>query len=73
MADLVVLTDIYAAREKNTVGVSSRDLAERIPGAVYCPSLAEAADKLREIAQPGDLIITAGAGDIFTVGEMLVS
>ena len=73
MADLVVLTDIYAAREKNTVGVSSRDLAERIPGAVYCPSLAEAADKQREIAQPGDLIITAGAGDIFTVGEMLVS
>ena len=42
-ADLVVLTDIYAAREKNTVGISSQDLAERIPGALYRPSLPSAA------------------------------
>ncbi len=73
LADLVILTDIYAAREQNTIGISSRDLAERIPGALYCPSLPEAAEKLRELAQPGDLIVTAGAGDIYTVGEMLLS
>ena len=73
LADLVILTDIYAAREQNTIGISSRDLAERIPGALYCPSLPEAAEKLRELAQPGDLILTAGAGDIYTVGEMLLS
>ena len=73
LADLVILTDIYAAREQNTIGISSRDLAERIPGALYCPSLPEAAQKLRELAQPGDLIVTAGAGDIYTVGEMLLS
>lgn len=73
IADLVVLTDIYAARETNTVGISSKDLADQIPNAIYCPSLQEAADKLREIAQPGDLILTVGAGDIFTVGEKLVS
>ena len=72
LADLVVLTDIYAAREKNTIGISSRDLAEQIPGSLYCPSLAGAAAKLREIAQGGDLILTVGAGDVFTVGEMLV-
>ena len=71
LADLVVLTDIYAAREKNTIGISSRDLAEQIPGSLYCPSLAGAAAKLREIAQGGDLILTVGAGDVFTVGEML--
>ena len=69
----MILTDIYAAREQNTIGISSRDLAERIPGALYCPSLPEAAEKLRELAQPGDLIVTAGAGDIYTVGEMLLS
>ncbi len=72
LADLVVLTDIFAAREKNTIGISSRDLAERIPGAAYCPSLPEAAEALRKTARPGDLILTVGAGDIFMVGEMLV-
>ena len=73
LADLVVLTDIYAAREQNTVGISSRDLAEKIPGALYCPSLEAAAAKLRELARPGDLIVTVGAGDIYTVGEMMLS
>jgi len=73
LADLVILTDIYAAREQNTIGISSRDLAERIPGALYCPSLPEAAEKLRELAQPGDLILTVGAGDIYTVGEALAA
>lgn len=72
MADLVVLTDIYAAREKNTIGISSKDLADRIPGSIYCPSLESAANCLRELAQPGDLILTVGAGDIYTVGETLV-
>jgi len=71
-ADLVVLTDIYAAREKNTIGISSKELADQIPGSLYCPSLGEAADCLRELAQTGDLIITVGAGDIYTVGEALV-
>ena len=73
LADLVVLTDIYAAREKNTIGISSRDLVERIPGAEYCPSLLEAAELLRGVARPGDLILTVGAGDIYTAGEMLVN
>ncbi len=73
IADVVVLTDIYAAREQNTIGISSRDLADRIPNAYYCPSLRDAAEKLREIARTGDLIITVGAGDIYTVGEMLIS
>ena len=68
----MVLTDIYAAREKNTIGVSSKELADQIPGSLYCPSLGEAADCLRELAQTGDLIITVGAGDIYTVGEALV-
>ena len=71
-ADLLVLTDIFAARETNTVGVSSQDLAREIPGAVYCPSLKEAEERLRQLARPGDLILTVGAGDIYTVGKALV-
>ena len=72
LADVAVLTDIYATREQNTVGISSKDLVERIPGSVYCPSLEDAAAALRRIAGPGDLVLTVGAGDIFTVGKMLV-
>ena len=72
-ADVVVLTEIFAAREINTIGISSRDLAAQIPGALYCPTLEDAAEKLRELAQPGDLILTVGAGDIYTVGEALAA
>ena len=72
-ADAVVLAEIYAAREQNTLGISSADLCRKIPGAVYCSTLEETAQKLREIARPGDLILTVGAGDIYRVGEALVS
>ena len=72
-ADAVVLAEIYAAREQNTLGISSADLARNIPGSVYCPTLDDTARKLREIARPGDLILTVGAGDIYRVGEALVN
>ena len=73
LADVAVLTDIYAAREKNTIGISSRDLVDQSPGSVYCPTLEDAAAALRRLAGPGDLILTVGAGDIFTVGQALVN
>lgn len=71
--DVTILTDIYAAREKNTLGISAKDVADRIPGAEYCPSLDDVAARLRELAQPGDLILTVGAGDIYRVGETLAA
>ncbi len=70
-ADHVVLAEIYAARERNTVGISSRNLQERIEGAVYCETLPEVTEYLRSIAQPGDVILTVGAGDIYRAGEAL--
>lgn len=69
--DLVVLAEIYAARERNTVGISSRDIQQQIPGAVYCETLPEVTEQLRAIAQPGDVILTVGAGDIYRAGEAL--
>ena len=72
LADVAVLAEIYAAREQNTIGISSKDLAEKIPGAIYCPTLEAVTEKLRELAQPGDLILTVGAGDIYLAGEALV-
>ncbi len=69
--DLVILAEIYAARERNTVGISSKDLQEQIPGAVYCQTLPQVTEYLRQIAQPGDVIFTIGAGDIYRAGEAL--
>jgi len=70
--DLVVLAEIYAARERNTIGISSRDLMERIPGAMYCETLPEVTATLARLAQPGDVILTVGAGDIYRAGEALL-
>lgn len=71
-ADVTLLAEIYAAREQNTIGISSNDLAEKIPGSRYFASLPELTEYLKELAQPGDLILTVGAGNIYTVGETLV-
>ena len=70
--DHVVLAEIYAAREANTLGISSRDLAAKIPGSVAFDTLPEVAAYLRSIARPGDLIVTVGAGDIYKAGEMVL-
>ena len=69
--DMTLLAEIFAARETNEIGISSRDLAEKIPGSKYFATLEELSDYLKEIARPGDLILTVGAGDIYTVGEEL--
>ena len=70
--DVVILAEIYAARERNTVGISSRDIQKEIPGAVYCETLPEVTEYLRSIAQEGDVILTVGAGDIYRAGEALL-
>ncbi len=72
-ADIAVLAEIYAAREKNTIGISSRDLADRIPGARFFATLDEVTDYLAQLARPGDLILTVGAGSIYTAGEALLT
>ena len=76
LADLVVLADIYAAREKNTYGISSRDLLDRLKEkgtpCAYFPSFEEIEKFLLKNCINGDLLITMGAGDIVTVGEHLL-
>ena len=66
------MAEIYAARERNTVGISSRQLVDRIPGAIYCATLPDVTQTLRQLAQPGDVIFTIGAGDIYHAGEALL-
>ena len=71
-ADQVVLAEIYAARERNTIGISSKDLADQIPGSVFCETLPDVTAWLRENVQPGDVVLTVGAGDIYRAGEALL-
>ena len=73
-ADHVVVTDIYAARERNTLGVQAEDLVERMahPDVRYIPELDEATRYLAFKSRPGDVIITLGAGDVWKVGERLL-
>lgn len=69
--DVLLLAEIFAAREQNTIGISSASLAERVPGSQFYPSFDELEQALREQAQPGDIILTVGAGDVYKVGERL--
>ena len=71
--DIAILAEIYAAREANTQGISSADLCRNIPGSVYCSTLDKVTEQLSSLAQPGDLILTVGAGDIYKVGEKLLA
>ena len=71
-SDVLVLAEIYAARESNTVGISSADLAEQIPGSCFCETLPAVTEQLRGIIREGDVVITMGAGDIFRAGEALI-
>lgn len=75
-ADEVILADIYAARETDNLGVSSRDIADRIEklgtGVHYIPSFDEIETFILENCMHGDLLITMGAGDIVKVGEKLL-
>jgi UDP-N-acetylmuramate--alanine ligase len=70
--DVPVLAEIYAAREQNTVGISSAHLAQEVPGAEFFETLPEVTAYLRGIAREGDIILTVGAGDIYKAGEELL-
>jgi UDP-N-acetylmuramate--alanine ligase len=76
-ADLLVLTDIYAASEKPIEGVNSKTLLEAIKQhgqrrAYYHSDLATLSDYLLESIREGDLVLTLGAGNIVRVGEQLL-
>ena len=76
VADQVLLADIYAAREQNTIGISSKDLMDKINAlggnAEYLDSFEKISSHLRDSLKEGDLLITMGAGNINEVGEDLL-
>lgn len=76
LADEIVLAEIYAAREKDTLGISSRTLQAQIEklgrSCHYFPSFSEIEDFLSENCTKGDLLITMGAGDVVKIGDDLL-
>lgn len=74
-ADQVVVTEIYASRERDTLGMSGRQIVERItaPQAYFAPTLSEAREILLDDLAPGDLLLTMGAGDVWQVGEEVLT
>lgn len=76
MADLVVLADIFAAREQNTFGVSSKDILDRLKAkgteCYYFPSFEEIEKFLLKKCMHGDLLITMGAGNVVEIGEAIL-
>ena len=71
MADDVTLLEIYAASEKPIHGITSELIAAKMQRGHYLPNFVDAADRLIEMAQPGDVIITLGAGDVNSLAPII--
>ncbi len=75
--DLLIMTDVYAAGEKPIPGITGELLKEEVQRqtnmqAIYIPDRNKIARYLSEIVEPGDLVMTMGAGNIYATGEELV-
>lgn len=86
IADYAVLTDIMGSREKNTYGIFTRHLAEKIDGCIWFPqneeeewtderkyfNFEQVCDYVCENASEGDLVITLGCGDAYKIAKMIL-
>ncbi|MBQ6991953.1 MAG: UDP-N-acetylmuramate--L-alanine ligase [Clostridia bacterium] len=75
--DNIIITDIYAAREKNTYNISSQDLVSEIKklgkNAVYISSFEDITRYIKERACPNDIILTMGAGTVVDISKMMLN
>jgi len=74
LADKIVVLDVYAAREDPEPGVTGALIADAVPGgrALYVPDRAHVAPLIAQMARPGDLVLTMGAGDVTALGPQLI-
>ena len=74
--DHIIVVDIYAAREQNTINISSKDLVNKINEngnqAVYIPDFNEVSNYINHNAHPKDLVLTLGAGTVTNIGPLIV-
>ena len=77
--DNVIVTDIYAARESNTIGISSQDLVNQIninrvgKQALYMSNFDEIAKYIRDRVMPNDIVLTIGAGTVTNIGPKIIA
>ena len=74
--DHIIVLDIYAAREKNTYGITSKDLVKQIhtlgKTAEYIPDFNDCVDYIKNHVENNDIVITLGAGTVTEIGPMLI-
>ena len=68
-----VLSAIMGGREQNTYGIHVSELAGKIPGCVWFETFEEIAEYVTKNAQPGDLVITLGCGDVYKCAKMILA
>ena len=69
--DNIIITDIYAAREKNTIGITAEAISDKIKNARYIPEFSEISEHLKANVKPDDIVITMGAGTITNLSKFL--
>jgi UDP-N-acetylmuramate--alanine ligase len=74
LADQAIVLDVYAAREDPEPGVTGRLVADAVPGgrALFLPDRTQVASLIARIAEPGDVVLTMGAGDVTALGPQLI-
>ncbi|MGN7781948.1 UDP-N-acetylmuramate--L-alanine ligase [Mycolicibacterium sp. 22603] len=73
LADEAVVLDVYAAREQPIAGISGRSIVEHVTVPVhYVPDFSAVAQRVAEIARPGDVVVTMGAGDVTLLGREIL-
>ncbi len=70
--DHLIMNDILAVRDENTYNIHTSDLAAKVPGSVWFDSFDKIAEYVMGNAQPGDLILTLGGGDIYKCANLIV-
>lgn len=75
--DNIIVLDIYAARESNTYGISSKDLVNKINSlgktALYIPDFDECVNFVKSHVKSNDIVMTLGAGTVTNIGPMLIN
>lgn len=74
--DNIIITDIYAARENNTYGITSKDLSDKVgefgKKSIYISEFSDIVKYLKDNVEPNDIILTLGAGTVTNIGPMLI-
>ena len=71
-ADRAIVLEVYAASEKPIDGVTSKLITRQMKNGEYIPNFVEVTDSVIEMAQPGDVIMTLGAGDVSSLAPIIV-